>query len=109
MTPVLHITGDDAADELLSREPLALLLGMLLDQQVPMETAFTGPLKIRDRIGAMDAAAIAETDPDALRAAFAEPPAVHRYPSSMADRVRALAAAVVQDWHGDTLLECPSV
>ena len=60
MTIDLHITGDDASDTLLSTEPLALLIGMLLDQQVPMETAFAGPAKIRDRMGSLDAAAIAE-------------------------------------------------
>jgi len=97
----LHITADSAADDLLSADPLALLIGMLLDQQVAMEVAFTGPLKIRERVGAMDAATLAGFDPDALTAAFRQPPAVHRYPGSMAGRVQALCAAVEQDWGGD--------
>ncbi len=97
----LHITADPAADELLTRDPLALLIGMLLDQQVAMETAFAGPLKIRERIGAVDASAIAEYDPDELVAAFKETPAVHRYPGSMAARVQALCDVVVRDWGGD--------
>jgi uncharacterized HhH-GPD family protein len=97
----LHITGDAAADDLLSSDPLALLIGMLLDQQVPMETAFAGPLKIRDRLGAFDAAALAGADPQALVELFRQPPAVHRYPGSMAGRVQALCQAVLTDWRGD--------
>ncbi len=97
----LHITGDAAADTLLTDDPLALLIGMLLDQQVPMETAFAGPLKITQRIGALDAATLAGYDPDALAAVFTQTPAVHRFPGSMAARVQALAAAVEQDWGGD--------
>jgi uncharacterized HhH-GPD family protein len=97
----LHITADSDADALLSDDPLALLIGMLLDQQIAMETAFTGPLKIRDRIGSMDAATIAGYDPDAFAEAFKTPPAVHRFPGSMAARVQALCAAVEQDWAGD--------
>jgi uncharacterized HhH-GPD family protein len=97
----LHITADADADALLSDDPLALLIGMLLDQQIAMETAFTGPLKIRDRIGAMDAATIAGYDPDAFAEAFKTPPAVHRFPGSMAARVQALCAAVEQEWDGD--------
>jgi uncharacterized HhH-GPD family protein len=97
----LRITDDPAADELLSDDPLALLIGMLLDQQVAMETAFAGPLKIRDRVGRLDPAALADYDPDAFAEAFKTPPAVHRYPGSMAARVQALCAAIVQDWNGD--------
>lgn len=97
----LHITDDIDADALLSDNPLALLIGMLLDQQVAMEVAFTGPLKIRQRTGAVDAAAIARYDPDALEAAFKESPAVHRYPGSMAARVRSLCEALVDHWGGD--------
>ena len=97
----LHITGDAAADRLLTDDPLALLIGMLLDQQVPMETAFAGPLKIQDRAGAMDAATIAGYDPEAFVELFKTPPAVHRYPGSMAGRVQSLCTAVQQDWHGD--------
>jgi endonuclease III len=97
----LHITADAAADELLTRDPLALLIGMLLDQQVAMETAFSGPLKIEERVGQVDAATLAAYDPDALVEAFRQPPAVHRYPGSMAARVQALCAAVQDDWGGD--------
>lgn len=97
----LHITGDDAADELLTNDPLALLLGMLLDQQIAMETAFAGPLKIQQRTGSLDAAALASFDPDALTAVFKETPAVHRFPGSMAARVQSLCQALVDDWGGD--------
>jgi uncharacterized HhH-GPD family protein len=97
----LHITDDPAADELLSSDPLALLIGMLLDQQVAMETAFAGPLKIRERVGSLDAATLADYDADSFAEAFKTPPAVHRYPGSMAGRVQALASAVEQDWDGD--------
>lgn len=101
MTTPLHITGDDAADALLSSDPFALLVGMLLDQQVPMETAFAGPEKIRERLGRIDPGALAAEDPEHLAAVFKQPPAVHRYPGSMAGRVQALAAAVRDDWGGD--------
>lgn len=97
----LHITADLDADALLSDDPLALLIGMLLDQQIAMETAFTGPRKIRDRIGSLDAATIAGYDPDAFAEAFKTPPAVHRFPGSMAARVQALCAAVAEDWDSD--------
>jgi uncharacterized HhH-GPD family protein len=97
----LHITADPAADELLTENPLALLIGMLLDQQVAMETAFGGPLKLQQRIGALDAGTIARYDPDALVEAFRQTPAVHRYPGSMAARVQALCQAIEQDWDGD--------
>lgn len=97
----LHITGDTAADELLTENPLALVIGMLLDQQVAMETAFSGPLKIQERVGAMDAATIADHDPDAFVEAFRQTPAVHRYPGSMAARVQALCRTIEQDWGGD--------
>ena len=97
----LHITGDTAADTLLTDNPLALLIGMLLDQQVAMETAFAGPLKIEERIGSVDAATIAGYDPDAFAEAFKTPPAVHRFPGSMAGRVQQLCTAVEQDWGGD--------
>jgi len=97
----LHITADPDADALLTDSPLALLVGMLLDQQVAMETAFAGPLKIVQRTGLTDAAAIAAADPDAFAAACAAPPAVHRFPGSMAKRVQQLCQAPVADWHGD--------
>ena len=97
----LHITGDAAADRLLTDDPLALLIGMLLDQQVPMETAFAGPLKIQQRTGSVDAAVLAGYDPDALVELFKATPAVHRFPGSMAARVQALCSAIDRDWGGD--------
>ena len=97
----LHITGDTAADALLTDNPLALLIGMLLDQQVAMETAFHGPLKIEQRTGATDAAAIAAYDPDEFLAAFRQSPSVHRFPGSMAARVQTLCRTLVDDWGGD--------
>jgi len=97
----LHITGDTAADELLTDNPLALLVGMLLDQQVPMETAFAGPLKIEQRTGASDAATIAAMDPEAFLEAFRQTPAVHRFPGSMATRVQTLCQELVDSWGGD--------
>jgi uncharacterized HhH-GPD family protein len=97
----LRITDDAAADRLLSEDPLALLIGMLLDQQIAMETAFSGPAKIRDRLGTLDPRAIADADPDAFVEAFRTTPAVHRFPGSMAGRVQALCRSVVDDWDGD--------
>jgi uncharacterized HhH-GPD family protein len=101
MTATLHITGDAVADELLSSDPLALLVGMLLDQQVPMETAFAGPAKLRDRLGSLDAATIAAMDPAAFGEVMKQSPSVHRFPGSMGERVQALCAAVVADWGGE--------
>jgi uncharacterized HhH-GPD family protein len=101
MTIELHITGDGEADELLSKDPLALLIGMLLDQQVPMETAFAGPAKLRQRLGHLDAARISAHDPDAFVELCKTPPAVHRFPGSMAGRIQSLCAAIAQDWDGD--------
>ena len=97
----LNITGDAAADALLTENPLALLVGMLLDQQVAMETAFAGPEKIRQRIGSVDAATIAGYDPGEFTEAFKQTPAVHRFPGSMAGRVQSLCQALVDDWGGD--------
>lgn len=97
----LHLTGDSEADRLLSENPLALLIGMILDQQVSMEVAFAGPLKIEQRVGPIDAAAIAGADPDDFAAAFKLTPAVHRFPGSMAARVQSLCQALVDDWGGD--------
>lgn len=105
MTPAIHITGDAAADELLSSDPLALLVGMLLDQQVALETAFAGPHKITQRLAAsgrrFDAATIAAHDPDAFVALCAETPAVHRFPGSMAARIQKLCTTLVDEWDGD--------
>lgn len=97
----LHITGDHLADELLTTDPLALLIGMLLDQQVAMETAFAGPLKIKQRVGAIDAATLAGHDPDELVEVFRQTPAVHRYPGSMAGRVQSLCQTLLEEWDGD--------
>lgn len=97
----LTITGDDAADQLLTENPLALLIGMLLDQQIAMETAFTGPEKIRQRIGSVDATTLAGYDPEALTDAFRQTPAVHRFPGSMAARVQTLCRTIVDEWGGD--------
>lgn len=101
MSPTLHLVDDEAADALLSEDPFALLVGMLLDQQVPMEVAFAGPAKLRDRLGDLDPGRVAAMDPDAFLAAFAAKPAVHRFPKSMAARVQALAAAVADTYGGD--------
>lgn len=101
MTNELHITGDTDADRLLTTEPLALLIGMLLDQQVAMEVAFAGPAKIRDRLGSFDARAIAEHDPEQFAALCAQSPAVHRFPGSMAARIQTLCAQLVSEWEGD--------
>ena len=101
MAPTLHITGDPEADALLSADPLALLVGMLLDQQVPMETAFAGPEKIRARIGQLDATELASYDAAKLVDIFRITPSVHRFPGSMAGRVQALCAAIVADWNGE--------
>lgn len=97
----LHITGDPAADKLLSEDAFALLTGMLLDQQVTMESAFAGPEKIRTRIGSMKPEAIAAQEPQAFVEMFKERPAVHRFPGSMAARMQALAETVQGEWDGD--------
>jgi uncharacterized HhH-GPD family protein len=102
MTPAVPVTGDPEADKLLSEEPLALLIGMLLDQQVPMEWAFGAPLRLRDRMGGrIDAAEIAALDPDKLEAVFKGPPALHRFPGSMGKRTQALCQMLVDDYDGD--------
>ncbi len=96
----LHFTGNDEADRLLAREPLALLIGFALDQQVTVPTAFAGPLKLRERLGTLDAGRIAATDPATLEEAFRRKPAVHRFPGSMATRVQDLCAVVVERYGG---------
>ena len=97
----LHFTGNDAADELLAREPFALLVGFALDQQVPVPTAFSGPLKIEQRLGTIDAAKLARLEPAKLEAAFRAKPAVHRFPGTMAERVHELAQHVADEYDGD--------
>jgi uncharacterized HhH-GPD family protein len=99
MAAALHLSQDPDADALLSRDPLALLLGMLLDQQIPMEKAFRGPAVLLERLGHLDAAQIAEADPEGFAAVMAQPPAVHRFPGSMAKRVQELCRALVEH-HG---------
>jgi len=98
----LQLTQDPVADALLSEDPFALLVGMLLDQQIAMEVAFAGPKKIADRLGGFDAGLIAEADPERFAAACAQTPAVHRFPGSMAKRVQDLAREIVERYHGDT-------
>ncbi|WP_067968372.1 HhH-GPD-type base excision DNA repair protein [Nocardiopsis trehalosi] len=100
MTTTLHLAGEPAADELLAADPLALLIGMLLDQQIAMETAFAGPRKIADRHDGLDVHRIADADPEAFADLFARPPAVHRFPGSMAKRVQALCRYLVDTYGG---------
>ena len=97
----LPFTGNDEADRLLAADPLALLIGFTLDQQVTVQKAFAGPLELRRRVGTLDAAAIAAMDPDVLDDAFRTPPALHRFPGNMAKRVRDLCAAIADGYGGD--------
>jgi len=97
----LYFTGNDEADRLIAAEPLALLIGFVLDQQVTVPTAFLGPLKLKQRLGGLDAAAIAATDPDRLVEGFREKPAIHRFPGNMAKRVHELCAVVDEEYGGD--------
>jgi len=98
----LHITGDPSSDALLDEEPFALLAGMMLDQQFPMERAFAGPAKVKDRFGSLEPAAIAAADPESFADLCATPPAIHRYGRSMAARLQTLAAVVEERYAGDT-------
>jgi uncharacterized HhH-GPD family protein len=100
-TDRLPFTGDDEADRLLVSEPLALLIGFALDQQVTVQKAFSGPLEIRRRLGHLDAARIATTDPAELDAIFRRPPAIHRFPGNMAGRVRELCRVVAEEYGND--------
>lgn len=99
--PNLQLVQEPEADALLAANPLALLIGMLLDQQFPMEAAFAGPKKIADRIGDIDAELIAGYDPDKFVALCSETPAIHRFPGSMAKRVQTLAQLIVDEYDGD--------
>ncbi len=101
MPEALYFTGNDEADRLLAADPMALLIGFALDQQVPVPTAFSGPLKIKQRLGSIDAAELAAVEPERLDAAFREKPAVHRFPGTMATRVQDLARTVVSEYGGD--------
>ncbi|MFJ6931736.1 HhH-GPD-type base excision DNA repair protein [Streptomyces nigra] len=106
MDVTLHLAQDPEADALLGRSPLAALVGMLLDQQVPMEWAFKGPRTIADRLGTdhLDAHDIAAQDPDAFAALLSEKPAVHRYPGSMAKRIQQLCQYLVEHYDGEAEL-----
>ena len=97
----LHFTGNDEADELLARDPFALLVGFVLDQQVSVPIAFVGPLKLKQRLGTLEPAKIAVADPARLDEVFREKPAIHRYPGNMARRVQDLAAVVAEEYGGD--------
>lgn len=101
MTRTLCLAQNPDADALLAHDRFALLLGMLLDQQIPMEKAFSGPKVLADRMGGLDVHRIAEADPEEFAAVMATPPAVHRFPGSMAKRVQALAQFVVETYDGD--------
>ena len=97
----LPFTGNDEADRLLASDPLALLIGFVLDQQVTVQKAFSGPWELRRRIGHLDAGRVAAMDPAELDAVFRERPALHRFPGSMAGKVQALCAAIARDYGGD--------
>jgi uncharacterized HhH-GPD family protein len=98
---LLPFTGNPEADRLLEADPLALLIGFALDQQVTVQKAFSGPWELRSRLGHLDARRIAETDPAVLDQVFRERPALHRFPGSMAGKVQALAAAIAERYDGD--------
>jgi uncharacterized HhH-GPD family protein len=99
---VLYLSGDEAADELLTKDPLALLIGMVLDQQIPLERAFKSPFDLRQRLGGrLDAGRLASMDPEELAAVFSETPALHRFPKSMAGRVQDLCTLIVDSYDGD--------
>jgi len=97
----LPFTGDDEADRLLVEQPLAMLIGFALDQQVTVQKAFYGPLEIRRRLGTLDAGSLAAIEPDRFADAFRQRPAIHRFPGPMAGKVQALCAAVARDYDGD--------
>ena len=96
----LHFTGDDEADAFIARDPLALLIGFALDQQVSVEKAFSSPLELKRRLGSLDPQTIARADPGRLEEIFRRKPALHRYPGAMAQRVQDLAATVVEEYGG---------
>lgn len=100
MPEALYFSDSDEANRLLAEEPLALVIGFALDQQVPVPTAFAGPYKLKQRIGTLDAGAIAAMDPARLEEAFREKPAIHRFPGSMARRVQDLCAVVTEEYGG---------
>jgi uncharacterized HhH-GPD family protein len=99
-TERLFYTDDDEANELIARDPLALMIGFVLDQQVSVQKAFSSPLELKRRLGSLDAETIAGAEPDALERVFRERPALHRFPGNMARRVQEFCAAVVTDYGG---------
>ncbi len=101
MPEALHFTGNEEADALIASDPLALLVGFVLDQQVTVPAAFLGPLKLKQRLGRLDAGEIARTDPGRLQEIFRETPAIHRFPGNMAKRVQELAAVIAEEYDGD--------
>lgn len=101
MSTTLRLVGEPAADKLLAENPFALLVGMLLDQQIPMEVAFAGPRKLAERLGDVDARQIAGMDPEEFVALASTPPSIHRFPASMGRRVHDLAVVVTQRYDGD--------
>ncbi len=99
---MLYLSGDEPADELLTKDPLALLIGMVLDQQIPLERAFKSPFDLQQRLGGrLDAGRLASMDPEELAAVFSETPALHRFPKSMAGRVQDLCTLIVDSYGGD--------
>ena len=100
MPAALYFTDSDEANRLIASEPLALLIGFAIDQQVTVQQAFSGPLRLRQRIGTLDAASIAAMDPEKLENAFRERPAIHRFPRAMARRVQELCAVVADEYGG---------
>ena len=99
--PTMEWTGNPEADALVAREPLAMLIGFCLDQQITVEKAFSGPLDIKHRLGTLDARKLAAIEPGRFEAAFRERPAIHRFPASMAGRVQQLCAIVANDYGND--------
>ncbi|UAL28305.1 Fe-S cluster assembly protein HesB [Nocardioides rotundus] len=97
-----HIAQDADADRVLDEHPFALVAGMMLDQQFPMESAFAGPAKVLDRFGSLEPEAIAAADPARFKELASTPPAIHRFPGSMAERMQQLAAHIVEEYDGDT-------
>jgi len=102
--PQLCLAQEEAADRLLSENPFALVVGMLLDQQFPMERAFAGPARLAERFGELEPVAVTAAEPQAFAALCSQTPAIHRYPGSMATRIQAVAAHVVAEHGGDTAL-----
>ena len=101
MPEALYFTESDEANELIARDPLALLIGFAIDQQITVQQAFAGPLRLQQRIGTLDAAEIAALDPQALEDAFRQRPAIHRFPRAMARRVQELCAVIAEEYGGD--------